>query len=330
MKRKIIRQGHNTMTITLPSDWIKRFNLQSGSEVDLSERDNGLFVSVEKNGECKRAEIDINGLDIPTIWKYFMAVYREGYNEVLVKFNPEITLENPYKFFAQHKLDIRYKKESEKRSVVETLQGFVNRFIGFEIVEHGKDYVLIKEMGELTSKEFDNSLRRVFLLVQQMFEEVLNAMEQENPKILSHMHDVDVNIDKFQDYCIRILNRVNNKETRKSSLYFATLYLLEMLGDEFKNISVHLIYDFPHIKFKGIRDIARSLKEQFDLYYDIFYRFEKEKLLQMSELDQKRYFGVNDVSKKIKEDDAKEIFHHFRVIARCLNSLVELRIEMEF
>ena len=39
MKRKIIRQGHNTLTITLPSDWAKRFNIEAGKEIDLTERD---------------------------------------------------------------------------------------------------------------------------------------------------------------------------------------------------------------------------------------------------------------------------------------------------
>ncbi len=30
MKRKIIKQGHNTLTVTLPSEWAKQFNLKSG------------------------------------------------------------------------------------------------------------------------------------------------------------------------------------------------------------------------------------------------------------------------------------------------------------
>src|SRR3989344_10120 len=247
MKRKIIKQGHNTLTITLPSDWVKRFNLKPSSEIDLIEKENGLFITTEKNGETKRAEFDITGMDIPTIWKYFMAVYREGYNEIVIKFSQE-KMENPYKFFTHHFLDIKYRKEMEKQSISEVLQAFVSRFIGMEIVEHGKDYVLIREMGELTSKEFDNSLRRVFLIVQQMAEETLNAIESNNPKILQHMHDVDISLDKFHDYCVRVLNRCGNKEPKKINLLFSTLYILELIGDEFKNIARHLVYDMPNSK----------------------------------------------------------------------------------
>jgi phosphate uptake regulator len=331
MKRKIIKQGHNTLTITLPAEWAQRFNLEAGKEIDLDERDNGLFISTEKNGKHKKIEFDITGLDLPTIWKYFMAAYREGYDEVLVRYNPSMVLESPYKFFNQHKLDLRYKKATEKKPMSEVLEGFVRRFIGFEVIEHAKDHIVIKEMGESSSKEFDNSLRRVFLLIQQMFDETIEAIEKNDVEILSHMHDVDINLDKFHDYCIRILNKVGNKEPRKTSLLFATLFILEMIGDEFKNISHHLLYDFKASSdFKYIKEVALSIGEEFNLYYDLFYKFDKEKLVKMSELDKKRYFGVTDVYKKAKDAGVKEIFHHLRMIAKYINAIVELRVEMEF
>ena len=330
MRRKIIKQGHNTLTITLPSEWARKFNLEAGKEIDIEEKDNGLFLTTEKNGKHKRAEFDISDMAIPVIWKYFMAVYREGYDEVMVKFTPGTMLENPYKFFNTHKLDLKYKKEIQKRPVMETLQGFINRFIGFEIVEHGKDYILIKEMGELTNREFDNSLRRIFLLLQQMFDETVEVVETGDVQLLEHMHDVDINIDKFQDYCIRILNRVGNKEQRKASILFATLYFLELIGDEFKNITHHLLYDYPPLKLKVIKDVTASIRDEFNLFYELYYKFDKEKIAKMSQLDQERYFSVNSLYKKVKDEEIKEIFHHIRIIARYMNSLVELRVELEF
>lgn len=331
MKRKIIKQGHNTLTVTLPSEWTKRFNIGAGSEIEVNERDNGLFISTEKNHSEKRAEFDINGMDIPTIWKYFMGVYREGYDEVMVKFSPDLRLESPYKFFTQHKLDLKYGKEREKKTVLEFFHELINRFIGFEIVDYGKNFVLIKEMTEPTSKEFDIALRRVFLLIEQMGQETCEALKTNNPKNLSHIHDIDINLDKFQDYCIRILNKNGNKENRKTSLFFSILYFLELTGDEFKNIAHHLVYDFSDkTDFKNIKHIADSVKEQLDLYYDLFYKFDREKINRISEIDAKRYFDVLNVYKRTKMDGEKEIFHHLRIITRYINSLLELRIEMEF
>ncbi len=330
MKRKVIKQGHNTLTITLPSKWVRQFNLKPGDEISLLERENGLFLTTERRDDLLRTQIDITSLDIPTIWKYVMAAYREGYDEITIKFDPKAKLENPYKYFAQHKLDRKYGKESLKKTPIEFIQDVINRFVGYEIINYGADFVLVKEMGEPTSKEFDNALRRVFLLLEQMAEEICEALQNKNPQILNHIHDVDINVDKFHDYCIRILNKTSNKEPKKISLLFSILYFLELMGDEFKVIAHHLIFDFSKVDYQHIKEVTDSIKKQFDLFYEVFYKFDPIKITAMSDLDKERYFSVSNVYKKTKTNEEKEIFHHLRIIARYLNALTELRIEMNF
>ncbi len=330
MKRKVIKQGHNTLTITLPSKWVKQFNLRAGDEISLTEKENGIFLTTEKNHESIKTEIDVSNFDIPTIWKYFMGVYREGYDQVIVKFDQATNLESPYKFFTHHKLDFKYNKETAKKTPIEFFHELVNRFIGWEIINYGKDFVLIKEISEPSSKEFDNALRRIFLLIEQMSEEICTALENNNLKQLNHIHDIDINLDKFHDYCIRILNRIGNKDSKKTALFFSTLYLLELVGDEFKNISHHLIYDFQKGNYKNILPVTYSIKKQLDLFYEIFYKFDRNKIIESSKLDKERYFDVDNVHKKLRKDEEKEIFHHLRIITRYRNALTELRIEMEF
>jgi phosphate uptake regulator len=328
MLRKIIKQGHNTMTVTLPSEWVKRFNLGGGSQINIAEKDNGLFLTTEKNNYSKKTEVDITNLDIPSIWKYFMAIYREGYDEVTVRFGEQQVFENPYKFFVQHKLDMKYGRKAEKKSAVEFIQELVSRFIGWEIIDYEKESLIIKEMTEPTSKEFDNSLRRVLLLIQDMANETTLAIKNKNGKVLSNLHNVDINVDKFHDYCVRILNKVGNKDTRKTSLLFTILFFLELIGDEFKSISHHLVWDYPSVDLKEIECVLESVKKEVDLYYDLFYKFDEKKVMLMSNFDQETYFST--VNNKIKKPEAKELFHHIRIINRYLNSLLELRIEMEY
>ena len=330
MRRKIIKQGHNTLTITIPSKWAKNFNLKAGDEIELKEKENGLYLSTERKSSTLKTEIYISDIDIPTIWKYFMAVYREGYDEVIVKFDPAINFGDPYKFFIQYALDTKYQKEKKEITPIEFIRELVTRFIGYEIINYGKDFVVVKEISEPTSREFDNCLRRVFLLIQQMTEEISDALHKKDTILLNNIHDIDTNLDKFHDYCIRVLNKIGNKDSKKTSLFFATLYLLELLGDAFKNISHHLIYDFKKTDYENIIMIIDSVKKQFDLFYEVFYTFDKDKINQISELDKERYFNVNKVYNKIKKDEEKEIFHHLRIITRYLNALTELRIEMEF
>ena len=329
MKRKIIKQGHNTLTITLPSNWAKKFSLAPGSEIELTEKDNGLLISTEQSSSLGKTEINIDNMDIPTIWKYLMGIYREGYDEVKITFSPSLKLESPYKFFAQHKEDIKYKKEKHGKGPLDFFHELVNRFIGFEITSHGEGFIIIREMSEATSKEFENSLRRVFFLIQQMAEETCKALSKNKPELLTHIHDVDVNLDKFHDYCIRILNKKGNREYGKPNLIFSMLYLLELLGDEYKNISHHLLQDFSEkSNLKNLKEMADSVKEQIDHLYTLYYKFDKELVLRISEIDKKRYFNVKALYKKTETNEEKEIFHHLRIITRYINAITELIIEL--
>lgn len=335
MRRKVIKQGHNTLTVTIPSKWAKQFNLKPGDEVDVMGKDNGLFMTTEKQDELLKSEIDISGLDIPTIWKYFMAVYREGYDEVKITFDPNETYEVPYKLFRRHAIYMKQGSKPQKENPLETIQQITSRFIGFEIAEHHKDYCVIKNMVELSSKEFDSSLRRVFLLLQQMGEEMVEAIKTNNKEILRHTHDIDINIDKFHDYCIRVLNKTGFKSSKKSNLIFTILFLLEMIGDEFKNISFHINDDLNGRKLDNLLQLGEMTVSQLNKFCDLFYNFEKGKVVEMSQADKEIYFYLPKFYKKkpgigsTLTDDELEVFNHFRRIGRYINELVELRVEME-
>lgn len=88
-----------------------------------------------------------------------------------------------------------------------------------------------------------------------------------------HLNDVDINLDKFHDYCIRVLNKTFNKETRKTSLLFGTLYLIEIIGDEFKNVLHHLIDNFKGKKLDALLELGEMVLEQFNAFYKTFYHF---------------------------------------------------------
>ncbi|MDO8459874.1 MAG: AbrB/MazE/SpoVT family DNA-binding domain-containing protein [Nanoarchaeota archaeon] len=336
MKRKIIKQGHNTLTITLPSKWVKSFNLSPGDEIELKEQENGLYISTDKKDQPLATEINITGLDIPTIWKYFMAAYREGYDEIKISFNPTDTYESPYKFFNSHAVDIKYGKKSRKHTPYELIQDITNRFIGFETVEHHNNYCIIKDMAHITSKEFDLSLRRVFLLIQQMSEEMTQAIKDNTPELLKHTHDIDINVDKFHDYCIRVLNKTSFKEKRKTNLTFSILFLSEMLADEYKNVAYHIMEDMKGKKLGNLLPLSEMVSEQINKFYTLFYNFDRTKLVELSNKDLEIHFYLPELYKKKPgkkselNDDELEIFNHFRRISKYINALIELRIEMEF
>ena len=80
MKRKIIKQGHNTLTITLPSEWVKKLNLSAGDEIDLVEDNSSLYINGKQHNGFKTTTIDISAL---ASGMYFVKVKTE--NGIAVK-----------------------------------------------------------------------------------------------------------------------------------------------------------------------------------------------------------------------------------------------------
>src|SRR3989338_4476099 len=335
MKRKLIRQGHNTMTVTLPIQWVKKLNLKPGDDIDLTENNGSLTISAEGKSKEKATVIDITNFTIPLLWRFVQSAYRSGCDEIKLKFDPtNKNHEDAYHYYTSN-FDYRLlgDKVSTKSALV-MLQSVVDRFIGMGIIETGKDYCIIKELGEPTMKEFENSLRRIFLVIIQMFERVIEAIENSeigNIQLCKELHTIDLNIDRFVDYCCRILNKIPGHYTEsKKILLFSTLFILELIGDEFKYIGKHLAVSKNPVK--EVIPLSNKIKEHFEIYYKLFYKFDKETSIEFGNNDYEIYSNhfKNFKVKKQHSGESRSIARHFMMISKLTWSLAELRIEMEF
>ncbi|MEK6927038.1 MAG: AbrB/MazE/SpoVT family DNA-binding domain-containing protein [Nanoarchaeota archaeon] len=332
MKRKIIKQGHSTLTITLPTEWVKKLNLKAGDELDLQEKESTLVLNGHERFKDKSVTINIDKFTIPLLWRYFEGAYRAGATEIKLTYDPNTKeYEDAYHYYTTQ---FDYAELGEKippKPAIAMIQGVVDRFIGMGIIETGKDFCLIKEMGEPTTKEFDNSLRRIFLIIQQMFErvnEVIQKDENGHVTLCKELHAIDLNIDRLVDYCCRIMNRVSTSfSEEKKMLLFSTLFTLELLGDEFKYIGKHIALSKKSLK--EIEPLLQSVREHFDIYYHLFYKFDRESTIVFGKKDveiYKQHFKIKD---KLK-DHSRSIARHMMMISKFTLVLSELRIQMEF
>jgi len=325
MKRKIIKQGHNTLTITLPSDWVKRFNLKAGEEISLLEKDNGLFLTTEKINNPSEIEINVENLSIPLIWKHVSSAYREGYDKIKVKFSPNTTYDSPYGFFAHYIIDPAF-AQKRKLSPQEFFQLLIDRFIGFEIMEERDDFCILKQIGQSTSKEFDNSLRRIFLLLLYISEGIIKDVEKGSKSFLDNVHNVDIQVDKFHDFCTRVLNKTEFEQPLKTSLIFTLIYLLELVGDEFKHLAIQLRKkDAKDVNSKKISNSLDFINEQLKIFYELYYKYDKEKLIALLEMNEK--FTSDEINKKNKYKEDVEVT--IEAINRYIYTLSEILIEKQ-
>jgi hypothetical protein len=332
MKRRIIKQGHNTLTMTLPSDWVTKLNIKPGDELDVYENSGSLVVHGKQNGEEKTSVIDINGLSIPMLWRFFQSAYREGYDEIKLIYDPNVRdYEGAYNYYASQFEYARMGEKPPEKPALNMIQELVDRFIGIAVIDHGNGYCTIKEMGELTSKEFDTSLRRIFLLILELFDKIIDLIKNNGTGdigICKTIHTMDINVDRFIDYCCRINNKIQDSSFQKNKpIMFSTLFLLELLGDEFKYIGNHLAKSKK--KVDEILPFAETIKEHFEMYYHLFYKFDREGVIKFGKNDYKIY---NDHFKwkESPNKDVQSIRGHLMQISKFIFCLMELRIEMEY
>lgn len=332
MKRRVIKQGHSTLTVTLPNKWAKNLNLNAGDEIDVVEKENTLVINATQNIKERKCEINIDNFTVPLLWRYFQSAYRSGCDEIKITFNPQNKkFEDAYHYYTAH---FDYAKLGERippKPPLAIIQEIVNRFVGVDVIESGEGYCIVKELGEVSTKEFEGSLRRIFLVILQMFdriEEAIKNNEHNDTSLCKEIHTIDLNVDKFVDYCSRILNKIDiNLPGSKKPLLFSSLFLLELVGDEFKYIGKHIALSKKPLK--EILPFLVRVREHFELYYKLYYSFSRDTSIEFGKKDIEVYQAHFNIKEEMK-GECRSILKHMMVISKLTLSLVELRIEMEF
>ena len=166
MKRKLIKQGMGALTITLPRSWISKYELKSGDEVEVDEQEKTLLLRLDgKSDILRKTEISIDNFDQVLIWRFFTGVYRSGYDEIILRFS------DIEKFYEVELSSFGILEKKIKIRTIEVIQDVVSRCVGMEIVNQGKNFCVIKDLGETGEKKFDDALRNFFLFLLSMADE---------------------------------------------------------------------------------------------------------------------------------------------------------------
>ncbi|MFH1134160.1 MAG: AbrB/MazE/SpoVT family DNA-binding domain-containing protein [Nanoarchaeota archaeon] len=326
MKRKIIKQGHQTLTMTLPMKWAQKHHIKAGDEIDLLEQGRDLKICPQASDLDDRAVIDISGLMIPLVWRFISSAYRAGYNEIKIIFENR-GFRHLYTAFTYNTLYPLKDGKEQELSPLEAIQALVNRFVGFEIIEQKPNYCVIKDLGETSAKEFDNTLRRIFLLLQTMSDAVLLAVDKNDEEGLRGMHIIDSNVDRFEDYCLRILNKQGYGTYKQTTSMYSLILVLELVGDDYKKLGLHVL-SMKKVS-EEVKTYFRHIDTMIRAYYEFYYRFSKEGAEKIFRMDEEAYRLFDQISPPARNEE-KELMHHLKKISRYIITLTELRIDMEY
>ena len=186
MKRKVIKQGNNTLTITLPRKWTSKQNISAGDEINLEEKGSGILIAGQTNSKEREICVKIDNLDRTTVHLLIQGMYCYGYDSIEIHCNSTV--------FPHYRL-------KKNVGVGVTIYELTNRLVGAEVIQASKNHYIIKRIAEESFKDFPTVLRRIFLLVLEMMETFIGGAEQNDHEILRSIEFQHNNLKKFINFC---------------------------------------------------------------------------------------------------------------------------------
>lgn len=304
MKRKIIKQGHDSLTLTLPREWSKKMGLKGGDEVDVEADGNALLIGAKKDLPIKKIKLNIDGYG-KFLVHYLCALYRGGVDEIELHFTEGGTIERIQKILSDY-------------------------LIGFEMTNQRKNFCEIKNISVPLDKEFPTILRRFIYQLQIMAEDICDALKNQNIDALRDIRSYEIAINRFSIYCRRILNKTGYDIAGNSMLLYTTIEGLELIADYYKHLCDYFLVFKGNIKMVGkeTATVACSLQKLISNYIDLFYQFHEKKALNF--VKQKKSV-LQELLRlfTVKSGEDLRVLHYLMAIVETLTHVYYMKLSLE-
>jgi phosphate uptake regulator len=293
MKRKVIQLAGKTFVISLPSKWAKMHGVKKGDELEIEEQGSKLTVKTDTLKAPAKKELDCDRLEMLTR-RSLLRQYHEGTDEIQVNFS------NPQK--------------------IKDIKEYLNELIGYEIVKQGNNYAIISDVTGQKQQDFNQIMRRLFLLLKGIMEDTLTAFRQNDREALKTLVFRDEEINKFTHFCLRLLAKQNTQEERKSS-YFTMLYLLERISDDYRNMIKYIAETKGKLDEETIK-----ISEKIHEFYTRIYEFTFDTNITTAKEIALSYAQLRERTKKYMETKNTRTGFYLHAITNTLIAIQELQL----
>ena len=189
MKRKVIKQGHNTLTITLPADWCLQKGIGAGDEIDIDDVEGELVLRKDATPKILTTTFDTQKIGHFKN-NYINCLYHAGFDEIEVVFTEPDTM-----------------REINKR-----IRDYCP---GFEVITQDRNRCHIKSVSNVLEEDFDVLVRRIFRLTLSLLEEAYESLKTGNYDCMVNVRDLEGLNNRYTSYCKRVLNKTGYHEQSK-------------------------------------------------------------------------------------------------------------------
>jgi phosphate uptake regulator len=249
--RKVQKTGGSSYIVSLPKVWIDKHGIKKNDTLGiLSQPDGNLLITPKIDNETaiKTKEIIIDDYkDKNFIFRVLIGAYIMGFSRIVIKSSKKF-----------------------EPLIRDTITNFTQIAIGPEIVEESNNFIVIKDLLNPKEMPFEKTIKRMYILVQGMHEDSINALDTKNKELTEEVIKRDDDVDRLhwligrQSHIVLrdiILCQKMGITLEQASHYQQMSRFLERIGDHASKIAKNVLILIQHDLDKNLKEEIKNLSK---------------------------------------------------------------------
>jgi phosphate uptake regulator len=226
--RKVQFTGGSSYVLTLPKEWIDAEKIKKNDSLGVEvQPDGALLITrlIDQEPAQRTKEFDLATITEPAyLFRLLIGAYISGYTFIVIHSQQRLP---PF--------------------VREVVRNFTQMTIGQEVVEENNTEITLKDLLNPAEMPFDNTIKRMFMIVKAMHEDAITAIRTQNQSLASDVTARDNDVDRLHWLIARQTNMILSNATlsRKMGVssmmalhYFTISRIIERIGDHAERIVI--------------------------------------------------------------------------------------------
>ncbi|MEK6915548.1 MAG: AbrB/MazE/SpoVT family DNA-binding domain-containing protein [Nanoarchaeota archaeon] len=302
MKRKVVKHGEGTLTVSLPSDWVRNNNLKQGQLVNVEPSRGKVIISLE-NKSFEPVTIPLEKGGEWYIGRIIRHLYTSGFDEINIKYDSP-------KQLPQIREDLKL-------------------LTGLEIVKSDNNVCTLKCMIHTQDSEYDQIVKKIMWILLSKLDYLLEEGEKGNFEMSYEIKELHITLCRLCNLCKRLINKREIFDSVHSK------YAYDFFNAIIE-ISLLINYSYDHLSSHKNPKLSEAeiilLKEVRDHYHGLYNAVINEKKEKVQEFFETRKNKFSNNLDLIKKEDPV-IVHYFLMMLRTLtpigNHIAMLNVEKE-
>ncbi|MEM3384500.1 MAG: phosphate uptake regulator PhoU [Nitrososphaeria archaeon] len=258
--RKVQEVGKGTLLISLPKDWVKKYDISKGDilGLEVDQFGNLILFSTKKKVTENLSVVDCRKRSLKGVLDDITGAYLLGYNLIKV-------------------VNLSYIEGGNRKDV----KALLSKLAGLEIIEEDRDSMVVEFVTDISLLNPNKILNRMSLIVKTMFFDSISSLINHDSVLAEDVIKVDDEVDRLYFLFVRLIrSAIQSPEImRKFNLSAIEcldhrLYasLIESIGDYSSSIASNVINGLDITFDNELSNILHQIKISFENMFDLAYK----------------------------------------------------------